>query len=85
MYFSHPGEPTAATIAQLQNMLRIAARQISTLARDKQQLIEMGNRLQTTAERWGVPIMFNSLAQLNTAKKFQYVINLLYRYVHTTS
>lgn len=61
MYFFHTGETSNTTIAQLQNMLRVAARQISALAREKQQLIEMGNRLRAKLQQNGEGDLFSFL------------------------
>ncbi|XP_041363903.1 coiled-coil domain-containing protein 57-like [Gigantopelta aegis] len=49
------GLTTNAAIEELQHKLRNAARQIAQLARDKQQLIEMGNRLRAQLKEAGVP------------------------------
>ena len=47
------GLTTNAAIEELQQKLRNAARQIAQLAKEKQQLIEMGNRLRAQLKEAG--------------------------------
>ena len=47
------GVTTNATIEQLQHKLKAAAKHIAQLAKEKQQLIEMGNRLRAELKKAG--------------------------------
>ena len=55
------GQNQGQAVGQLQHKLRMAAKHISQLAKEKQQLIEVGNRLRAALKKNGIYAKTSSL------------------------